>query len=333
MIIKSDIISNTKVSIFTNAYVHNSMTATIIDCLTTIPDHIKYDYYKLRDIQDEIIQKREKLKFPLFVPSAVCGDESAGVTTRKQEFVIAKNNIICIDIDQKDNPWLDMDKVKKACFSLPFVYSASTSIRGKGIFLLIPILDINKLEAHFRSLISFFADNKIICDTKCGDLTRARFMSYDPEQLIKTGDVEVYSVMIEEDPLSQEIREYHAMKNSMRYPDEVDANKLSSALEMLDDIGYTTSDDYYGWLHDGFLLGALTSVLGFSYCCDKFVSFSSRASSFKSRYDVEEKFKNLASTTHKTSSSAAGYFFKLLKDKYGSNWQKELTDYMAKKQS
>ena len=312
---------------------YNPMHARLIDVLTIFPESIKDRYEELRATADESIQKKMKLTFPVMYPTVVFGVDSYGMNKKDMNHVVTKNNLICIDVDQQDNMSLDMNEVKKTCFNLPFVYSATTSIRGKGFFLIIPIQDANKLKNHFDALNLFFLQHGIVIDTKCSNLNRARFMSYDPEQLIKTGDVEVYVDMIEESPMTKYIREHNEINKQIQYPDEVDANKLSAALEMLDDIGYTTSDDYYGWLHDGFLLGALTSVLGFSYCCDKFVSFSSRASSFKSRYDVEEKFKNLASTTHKTSSSAAGYFFKLLKDKYGSNWQKELTDYMAKKQS
>ena len=114
---------------------------------------------------------------PIVCPSVVFDGE------RKTENIKAYTNLLCIDIDAKDNPDT-IGTVFDVLKSLPYVAFAQKSASGDGYYAIVPIKDSTKLEEHFKALGNELAEKGIIIDKACKDYVRARFFSYDSERYI-----------------------------------------------------------------------------------------------------------------------------------------------------
>ena len=111
--------------------------------------------------------------------------------------LIRPSNLICIDIDGKDNPSIsDMEKFKKRLAELPYVMYCGLSASGKGAFCIIPYDDFGKHKLYFNALQREFKEMEIIIDSSCSDICRLRFYSYDEHPYVNW-DAEVYTHTME----------------------------------------------------------------------------------------------------------------------------------------
>lgn len=336
MKISTDDLKNIKVSYFRDANSRDHIETTLYDCLVNIPMMFKQWYINLRTMTDIVTQKAAKTNYPLFTPSAICGYDENGVGTRKHDFVVSKNNIIVIDIDKDQNQWLNEEtipKLKNALMSMSYVYAVSLSIRGNGLFAVIPIENADNIREHFNALEKEFSEAGIVIDTACKDLTRARFLSYDPDVRIKEDtEIEVYTSRYnphEIDEFTQRIIEQRREFNKIKYGD--DNNRFRFALDYLfDELNYSGTGDYNDWIHEAFMLSNLVDRFGYEYCLDKFMTFSRNTPGFKNVSDVVRKFENICNT-HKSITDIDGYYFGKLKRQLGNDWVKLLNEYIEKR--
>ena len=122
--------------------------------------------------------KSIKDRFFVWLPSAVIGSNKSDT---KHIYPI-----ICIDIDGKDNPDIDMNAAKEQIFSLPFVYYAGLSIGGNGFFALAYIDDPLYFEEQFAALEDYIMEKfGLKIDSQCSNPNRLRYMSYDDNPLVK----------------------------------------------------------------------------------------------------------------------------------------------------
>ena len=313
---------NTTVSYYRNFYDKCSFNISLFDCLVTIPEHFKEQYEQLRNIKDEAWQKEQKKKFPMFVPSAVCGTDENGHATRRKDCVISKNNIMVLDIDKQDNPNIPMNNLKNLLFKLDYVYAVSTSIRGNGLFVVIAVADINNIADHFRAIYREFLNVGIILDEKCKDITRARYCSYDPDILIKEDcDIVPYSNTEKEyNEATQRIIDNRDRYNNITYS----SSELTKVMDILFDSGYCGTGDYNDWLHECYNLCALSAELGETYCLDKFIKFSQNTPGFKSLADVERQFYQVLKRSSSTFDDPMRYYCGKLKSLLGKDWRKKI---------
>ena len=133
---------------------------------------------KVRETSDSKVRSSLKASLlPIVCPSVVFEGE------RKTENIKGYTNLLCIDIDGKDNPktiGTAFDVLK----SLPYVAFAQKSASGDGYFAIIPVRDGRNLEEHFNAVGSELAERGIIIDKACKDYVRARFFSHDSERYI-----------------------------------------------------------------------------------------------------------------------------------------------------
>lgn len=118
--------------------------------------------------------KRLKLQMPMFTVSCSC------LCSAKE--IDKYNNLICIDIDEKDNPQTNIEELRKKINNLPYTLFSSKSVGGKGLYILIAV-DGEK-EAfipHFKALQDEFSRIGIVIDKSCKNLNRLRVISYDTE--------------------------------------------------------------------------------------------------------------------------------------------------------
>lgn len=229
---------------------------------------------------------------------------------RKDESVCHLNPIIAIDIDRKDNPkCTDWERVKYGLFALPFVFYASLSVRGDGVFLLIEWDNNKDFEKIWHNLYKKFESMGVRIDKSCRNIGRLRYISCDNNALLK----EQGSKAFDDDSEAVE-----AVRNvSKEIVRNVDAELIVNSIYKLVELGYK-SDDYNEWLLDGFRLATLGENGR-----QLFRLISVNSNSFKSIKDVDRKFNECLRTT-KLNTNSLAYYYSLLKEYYGSDWREKV---------
>ena len=274
---------------------------------------------QLRNISDENAQKQFKLQnIPCATISIVAGENKAAENYKQ------KNNIIVIDIDEKENPYLANESMLLntgyRLFNLPYVYLVSRSCRGKGLFVIIPVENIDNIRGYFNKIKEDFKKMNIIIDQQCCNINRLRFISYDELTINgdwrKKGDdkIEVFDEVIEEQSF--------VMPNQNVATNAIQANSLLlndifilKALMMLVRDYHYSSDDYASWLNDGFRLATLGEQMGLFL----FIMISRNSSGYRNDADVKRKFDECIRHT-KFDRTCLAYYFGCLKKKIGNDW-------------
>ena len=153
-------------------------TVSLWDFLTCERPDLIESLNKVRAESDHKVASKAKVDLlPVVMPSVVIEGE------RKRENIREFTNLICIDIDKKDNE-KSMEEVFEILKSLPYVAFAQKSCSGQGYYAIIPIkYERNHLE-HFLALEEDFAQMGITIDKACKDETRTRFFSYDLDRYV-----------------------------------------------------------------------------------------------------------------------------------------------------
>lgn len=162
----------------------NSIRETVPAAFTTV-DHI------LEDIRsglwkEEVMACRQdlslKIKLPCFTP--------AGIFERRSKAGLKEyNGLQTLDIDNLDNP----DSLKEKCRTIPWVFAAFISPGGKGLKVMVKT---DKKADEFRKTEeqlakAFFELTGFHRDKNCKDISRAHYVSFDPE-LYLNSDAELF---------------------------------------------------------------------------------------------------------------------------------------------
>lgn len=129
--------------------------------------------------QDEVLDvrigKREKSSLPAVTPSGQ-------FSIKNDKSIQSHSGFICIDVDQKDqicNVSYDAIKQDEYTFAL---HESTSGNGGKAIYVRIVS---DKHKEAFLGLQKYYLDNYgIVIDKMCSNLSRLRFVSYDPDLFI-----------------------------------------------------------------------------------------------------------------------------------------------------
>lgn len=161
-----------------NAYDSNPIDTPIIDFIKGIRDGEWQDdvldtRIKLSKTEDKKEKNKIKAKNVLF---RVSGSFSG----QKDTDLRKHSGFIAIDIDNVDNP----NKTKEVIKNDPYVYAAFLSISGKGLCLMFRIDGGRHLDA-FNGLAEYlYGTYQLVADQSCKNVSRARYVSYDPHIII-----------------------------------------------------------------------------------------------------------------------------------------------------
>lgn len=145
---------------------------------------------KLKNTSNDKERKHLKNSLPAITVSGIS-------SKRRAACMISPSNLICIDIDGKDNLAVsDMEILKVRLAKLPYVMYCGLSVSGKGVFCIIPYDDFSKHKLHFNALQQEFNEMGIIIDSSCSDICRLRFYSYDEHPYVNW-NAEVYTHTLE----------------------------------------------------------------------------------------------------------------------------------------
>lgn len=130
--------------------------------------------------QDPVLQYRagkiEKTRVPGVTASGVFME-------RSNTKLVSHSGLICIDVDAKDQICqFEINDIKQD----PYTYAVHRSVGGAGYAVYVRISPEKHLEA-FQGLENYyFANYNVVVDKSCKDVSRLRFVSYDPELFVNT---------------------------------------------------------------------------------------------------------------------------------------------------
>lgn len=175
-----------KVSVYKNVFDNSGDVADLDDVIFS--DRYKYRVLAIRKIEDADEFREVKKLMPMYTPSGV-------FSKRSKEGLIQHSGFICLDVDAKDNPTVDLQAFLASLKDAESIYFASRSISGKGVFILVPVAFPDKHELHFDALVEDFSKIGIKIDKSGRDVSRARFVSYDDSPIFNP-DAKAYDRLL-----------------------------------------------------------------------------------------------------------------------------------------
>lgn len=302
---------------------------TVADFITHLGWKFKKNIDYVRSLEYHSTEQKEaKKNLPVMYIAGVFSDGKVKLIDCPERKAKMKwSNLMCIDIDFKDNEQYTPEQLKKITFDLPYVAGCYTSSSGKGIYLIVPIKDGNKTKEYQIYLRKLFKQQyDITTDNNAKDINRARVLSYDTAEDIKrwtkTGDVEVWDLEYVE-PKYKPIEKQQV--NCSKYKTEYEHTLLDNdnfcyaAAEIaINKLGYVTNMNGVGNTADWLGLIATFSTLG-PAGLNLAVSLSQNSNGYKSVSDVTQAFNRMSANN----SNSRQYFtriFKYCKDRLGDKW-------------
>lgn len=146
--------------------------------LTTTTQELQGSLARVRETTGKERQNLKTQLLPIVTPSVLVKDK------RDTEHINGYTNIMCLDIDKKDNPNMGLDAILGKLKRLPYVAVAQKSASSEGYCVFIPIKHANKHTEHFLALEQDFAEMGIVIDKACKDVVRARYYSFDADRYV-----------------------------------------------------------------------------------------------------------------------------------------------------
>lgn len=105
---------------------------------------------------------------------------------RKNNMLAEPSYLMCLDIDQGDNPGItDWNSFKKGiCRLSRNICYGSLSVSGKGVFLICPIKFPEYYKQQYQKAAMDFREKGIVVDAQCCNVSRLRILSFDPEPYV-----------------------------------------------------------------------------------------------------------------------------------------------------
>lgn len=224
----------------------------------------------IRAEADPAKQKELKDALPCFTPagtfSHVC-----------KNGLIKPSSFLCADIDcdpeKGINTALKTCNLKEDIARLPFVAYCGRSCRGTGYFLIIPIADPSKYRDYYKALQEDFEKGGITLDPSCKDISRKRFVSWDPDPYINTAATPYNYTLPEREHTTREILGH-----------DIDATetaaKVDAVIRSCENNNWDITADYSDWVR---ILAALAGTFG-----ENGRNYAHRISALYSGYSYEQ---------------------------------------------
>lgn len=236
-------------------------------------------------------------------------------TKRAVAHITHYNGLVCLDFDAADNPGRTPSDMKTILSAFDEVAFAAVSVGGQGVFAIIPTTNTDP-TAHAQVvdlLGAVLATHGLAYDRACKDVSRLRFVSYDPEAYTNPNAspfdaAKLLQAQKEAEaarpprPLIMKKSPIEGGKGGDRTRERVEA--LVSAVE------HSRTDltgHYDDWVRLGFAIAAHFGMDGEDYY--------QRLSQFHEKYDHAETSKKYADFVRNGRRIRIGTFFKILENK------------------
>jgi hypothetical protein len=215
---------------------------------------------------------------------------SGSFSARKDDAIRQHSNFIAIDIDNLE----DAAETKKRIGADPYLYACFLSIGGNGLCLIIKMDGTRHLDAFNGIAAYLYNEYQLIVDQSGKNVSRARFVSYDPFMLLNTK--------------SATFKKYLPKKKEPKYPKVmVIKTDFDAMIKQMDEKGINLCEDYSDWVRICYALIQEFQEQGREY----FHTLSSHSSKYNS-LDCDSQFnaclKNHSETKGKKSTIGTIYF-------------------------
>lgn len=196
--------------------------------------HWQDDVITYRAIQDPEERKAAKRKIIAVTPSGE-------FTGRGQAGLKNHSGLICIDVDDKDNEGLN-DKVR-ALVGDPYVFAFHQSLGGLGYAIYFRIEPTKHLEAYL-AIEKYLADTyHLVADKACKDVTRLRFVSFDPFLHKNPKEVPIFKKYLKKEAqISTRVIHAHTSKDMEFIISQIRSRRID------------LTSSYHDWIQIGFAL-------------------------------------------------------------------------------
>jgi predicted P-loop ATPase len=215
---------------------------------------------------------------------------SGSFAERKVEGLRKHSNFIAIDIDNLDDPAATKNRIGAD----PYIYAAFISISGQGLCLVIKIDGSRHLDAFNAIAAYLYNEYQLIVDQSGKDISRARFVSYDP--------------FIIQNSKSATFKKYLPKKKEYKQQKVVVIKSdFDAIIDQMDKKGLNLCEEYSEWIRIAYALVSEFGEEGRNY----FHTLSSHSSKYNS-IDCDSQFdaclKNHSESKTKKSSIGTIYF-------------------------
>jgi len=193
---------------------------------------------------------------------------SGSFSERKVDGLRKHSNFIAIDIDNLDDPAATKKRIEKDSY----IYAAFISISGQGLCLVIKIDGTRHLDAFNAIAAYLYNEYQLIVDQSGKDVSRARFVSYDPFLLQNSKSATFKKYLPKK-------KQYKAEKILVIKSD------FDAIIDQMDKKGLNLCEDYSDWIS---ICYALVSEFG-EEGRDHFHTLSSHSSKYNS-LDCDAQF-------------------------------------------
>ena len=263
--------------------------------------HWQDEVINFRAIQDPEERKLAKRKIIAVTPSGE-------FTGRGQAGLKNHSGIICIDVDDKDNV-VELNEKVKALASDSLVLAYHQSLGGLGYAIYFRIEPTKHLEAYL-AIEKYLADNyHLVADKACKDVTRLRFVSFDPFLHKNPKEVPVFKKYLKKEAqISTRVIHAHTSKDMEFILTQIRSRRID------------LTESYHDWIQIGFAMADHYGEAGRDY----FHAISEIHSSYNEQA-TDAKYDNFLKTND-GSVGIATLFFKC--KEYGIQFQTKETQYL-----
>lgn len=273
--------------------------------------------------RDEIIalraktEKKERDALKKNLPAATI---SGTFTKRAAGNIETYNGLVCLDFDAADNPEKTPPDMKAALAAFDEVAYAAVSVGGAGVFAIIPTNNTDPTRhAEVVDLLgAAIAAHGLTYDRACKDVSRLRFVSYDPEAYINpTPAIFDAARLLTLKPQPDESRPPRPLvirQDEPRTPPRGGAGggdrtreRVEALISAVEQSRTDLTDHYDEWIRIGFAIAAHFGMEG--------EDFYQRLSQFHPKYDHVETSKKYADFVRNGRRIRIGTFFKILENK------------------
>jgi len=208
----------------------------------------------VRALTDSEQIKEAKKRVPAVAPSALFDGK------RGKEYVQQHSGFLNLDLDNKENPGIADRAARARVYADQYVFAGHVSVSGHGLSLYVQI-DPAQHEAAFLQLEAYFLSAwGVHVDPACKDVSRLRFVSYDPA-LYRNTEARVFFARKKRfNTDRQQVRrsvDRAAVQDSGQYFEAVLSQILAAA--------YDLTGSYCDWVKIGFALAEGYNEAGRQY--------------------------------------------------------------------
>ena len=205
----------------------------------------------VRALKDPDQIKEAKKRVPAVAPSALFNGR------RGIAYVQQHTGFINLDLDCKENPGIAEPAARARLYADQFVFAGHVSISGQGLSLYVQIEPAQHKAAFLQLEAYFLAAWGVHIDPACKDVSRLRFVSYDPAMYQNT-EARCFRIRQKRfSPAQRPARRRAAVQDSGQH--------FEAILSQIMAAGYDLTAGYDEWLKIGFAIASEYGEAGRQY--------------------------------------------------------------------